>query len=1082
MSMRRNVLPIVALVAILAVLVGVRLFADGDTDSSDEAAVESAAETTANPSTTAAEGIRFTDVTAEAGLDEPHADSELTGESAMTAGAAVADVDDDGDLDLYLTRVGLPNRLLENDGSGAFTDITDRAGVAGVDPDGGSSAAAFADVDADGDVDLVVSGAGRSGLTLYRNDGSGTFRDATADSGLDTLPEAPEGALDQLHGLTFHDYDRDGRLDLLVTHWDTTSQTALADAEDVEADEDGRIVCARAAWLAERGWPRPDGSPPNRGALLRNEGDGRFRDVTDELGLRFDEVLGFTGSFADLDDDGWDDLLLTGDFCTSRVFRNEGGERFVDVTAASGAGTDENAMGSVVRDVDGDGDPDWFVTSIGPVGDAAEPFEVGGFGSSGNRMYLNEGDGTFSDATDDLGLRNGGWGWGAAIEDLGNDGRLSVVMTNGYSIGEPGSDQPAGTPADDPLVLWVPDGDGYVDVAEQVGLVDPGLGRALVPFDMDRDGDLDLLVANWGTSPSLFRNDSDPNAWLTVRLEDPLNPGNPEGIGARVVVDPGGGRDPVTRWVRSGGSYESQVPAEVHVGLGDLDSVERVEVTWPGAAEPQVLTDVEANQVLVVARLSAAQGDVPCGAGMSHLTNEGRSSGVRGREERAGGTEDRGVGPHDHRWRGADAHPGGDRGGVGVRRGPTDLDRRADRRRVVRTGARLGTAVAAEPDHPPASPLRRGDHRDRTRRLPAGVGHRRGGVRVRRRRLARARPLGRRGRAARVGAGAVAGHPLRRPVRPRSGRPRADTAARAALRSGRAARTLADRGQRPPALHRRALELVRRRALPRAAVGAVDAGPAPGRPAHRRARRLRACEHPPGTRPGRRPVGAAAGPPSADRPARRGGSDSLDGLDPSRFRPSRCRGMRGRAAPPRPLPSSALPLGLIPGHIRQRTACVGVVAAQVPRRDRRLQVHAQQSMLLTQGRDRAAQELGDPRARRVVAQPVLQHAPRVVGRRQRLQLVDQLRAGATGQHMVDLDRRNLPVAAPDQVGERDHALRRRHVDRGFDPEPDRPAIPGDQVPQLRGGDRDERRRFRRARRTGGAARRSPLPRRRCAPS
>ncbi len=253
-------------------------------------------------------------------------------------------------------------------------------------------------------------------------------------------------------------------------------------------------MCARAAWLRERGFPRADGAPANRGRLYRNEGDGRFADVSEQVGLPFSEILGFTGSFADIDDDGWDDLLITGDFCMSRLFRNVEGSRFEDITAGSGVGTDENGMGSVVRDLDANGTPDWFITSIGPVGDEPAPIELGGFGSSGNRAFLNDGDGTFTDATDALGLRNGGWGWGAAIEDFGNDGRLSVVMTNGYSIEPTGTDAPPGTAADDPKVFWEPDGDTFVDVAESVGLRDTGLGRALVPFDLDRDGDLDLLM------------------------------------------------------------------------------------------------------------------------------------------------------------------------------------------------------------------------------------------------------------------------------------------------------------------------------------------------------------------------------------------------------------------------------------------------------------------------------------------------------------------------------------------------------------------------------------------------------------
>lgn len=602
MSKQRRVVPIVAFVGVVAAFVGVRLaVSDDGPEPARDGSAAGATSTTVPAADTG--GVRFTDVTERAGLAEVHSRTDLTGESAMTAGAAVADVDGDGDLDLYLTRIGRPNRLLLNDGQGRFTDATDEAGVPGTDPDG-SSAAAFADVDGDADLDLVVTGAGAGGNVLYLNDGDGRFRDATAGSGLDDLPGLPDGRLPQAHGVTFADYDRDGRLDLLVTHWDDVIPAALADpaASELRPDEDGSLVCARADWLAERGFPRVEGSPENRGRLYRNEGGGRFRDVTAELGLPFREVMGFTGSFVDVDGDGWEDLLLTGDFCTSRVFRNVEGASFEDVTEAAGVATDENGMGSVVADLDGDGSPDWFVTSIGPVGDELAPLTLGGFGSSGNRAYLNDGDGTFTDATDRLGLRNGGWGWGAAIEDFGNDGRPSVVMTNGYSVGE--EREGAGTPLDDPMRYWQPDGDGYVEVSAAVGLDDTGLGRALVPFDMDRDGDLDLLVANFGAEPRLYRNDTPARHWLTVQLDDPGTPGNRSGIGARVVVTPEGG-DPVTRWIIGGGSYESQVPTEAHVGLGDAAST-RVEVHWPGAAEPQVLDDVDADRVLVVRREPAA--------------------------------------------------------------------------------------------------------------------------------------------------------------------------------------------------------------------------------------------------------------------------------------------------------------------------------------------------------------------------------------------------------------------------------------------------------------------------------------------
>jgi hypothetical protein len=599
---QRRVGPVVAFVVVLAVLVGLRLAlggGDGDAGSADPGAEDRPERPPA------ARDLRFTDVTASAGLDEPQSDpartggTALTGESAMTAGAAVHDVDGDGDLDVFLTRVGLPDRLMLNDGGGRFADATAAAGLDEHADGVGSSAAAFVDVDGDGDADLVVTSSGTGGTTLYRNDGSGRFADGTAGSGLDDLPPVGDGKLAQLHGVTPADYDRDGDLDLLVTHWDDTITAALADpsAGAIRPAADGTTVCPRAAWLAERGFPRAEGAPANRGRLYRNDGTGRFQDVSTEVGLPFDEVMGFTGSFVDVDGDGWDDLLVTGDFCTSRLFRNEGGMRFADVTASAGVGTDENGMGSVITDLDGDGRPDWFVTGIGPVDGEPAPLQLGGgFGSSGNRAYVNVGGGRFRDATDELGLRNGGWGWGAAVEDFGNDGRRSVVMTNGYSIGP--DDRAAA--ATDPVVFWVPHGGSHVDVAAAIGLDDDGLGRALVPFDADRDGDLDLLVADFGAAPRLFRNDSAPRRWLTVQLDDPSTPGNRAGIGAKVVVTPEGG-DPVTSWVLGGGSYESQVPAEVHAGLDRAERA-RVEVFWPGAVTPQVLEGVDADQVLVVRR------------------------------------------------------------------------------------------------------------------------------------------------------------------------------------------------------------------------------------------------------------------------------------------------------------------------------------------------------------------------------------------------------------------------------------------------------------------------------------------------
>ena len=121
-------------------------------------------------------------------------------------------------------------------------------------------------------------------------------------------------------------------------------------------------------------YERQPGADANRSRFYLNDGSGTFTDAGAASGLELDRIIAFTGVFSDVDGDGWEDLLVTGDACTSRLYRNDGGKRFVDVTDESGTGTDENGMGSVVADVDQDGNLDWFVTSIGyPTDDGTCP-------------------------------------------------------------------------------------------------------------------------------------------------------------------------------------------------------------------------------------------------------------------------------------------------------------------------------------------------------------------------------------------------------------------------------------------------------------------------------------------------------------------------------------------------------------------------------------------------------------------------------------------------------------------------------------------------------------------------------------
>ncbi|MFN8052206.1 MAG: CRTAC1 family protein [Acidimicrobiales bacterium] len=554
------------------------------------------------------DGLHFTDVTTSAGLDARQSTKSLTADMSMTSGAAVADVDGDGDADIYVTRIGRPNSLYINDGRGHFTDT---ATAAGVDRAGavGSSAAAFADIDADGCPDLYVSGAGdrkrSSEAALLVNDCNGHFTDETAARGV-SLPATDADLGPQGHGVTFADYDHDGFLDLLVLHWDPAFLGGDAAATAFREVPDPSSICERIAATRAAGMDRTSSAGPNRSRLFHNDGTGHFTDVTQAMGLPLDQIAGFTGQFVDVDGDGWEDLAIAGDFCTSRLFHNDAGQKFVDVTASAGVGTDENGMGSVLRDIDGDGHPDWFVTSIALRTRSGEcPTRTGNTACSGNRLYVNQGDGTFRDLTDRYGVRNGWWGWGAAIEDFADDGRLQIAQTNGF-VGE---EQPRKRFTTDPMRFWVPSVKGatagapMVEAAKLAGLGVDGVGHGLVAFDADGDGDLDLLVANFGDPPNLFRNDRRNRHWLTVRLDDPTRPGNRQGIGARVVVTPVAGEASTTGWIGTDGSYESQRMPELHVGLGRrAATVATVEVWWPGATTPQVVADVRPDRVLTVTR------------------------------------------------------------------------------------------------------------------------------------------------------------------------------------------------------------------------------------------------------------------------------------------------------------------------------------------------------------------------------------------------------------------------------------------------------------------------------------------------
>jgi len=234
----------------------------------------------------------------------------------------------------------------------------------------------------------------------------------------------------------------------------------------------------------------------------------------------------FTPNFADIDNDKWPDLLIASDFGTTRVFRNNAGLSFTDVTDS--AISDENGMGAAVGDYDNDGDLDWFVSSIWDPDGAIESPQ--NWGVSGNRLYRNLGDGTFEDVTNESGVRRGYWGWGSCFADFNNDGHLDLFHVNGFRFL---ANEEFG---EDPSRLFVAQGDGtFLERSIELGIEDTAQGRGVVCFDYDRDGDVDIFVMNNQQKAGLYRNDLESiNQYITIQLNGVA--GNPRGIGARVTV------------------------------------------------------------------------------------------------------------------------------------------------------------------------------------------------------------------------------------------------------------------------------------------------------------------------------------------------------------------------------------------------------------------------------------------------------------------------------------------------------------------------------------------------------------------
>ncbi|MDJ0785244.1 MAG: CRTAC1 family protein [Myxococcota bacterium] len=522
--------------------------------------------------------VTFFDATTLAGVDYVQQTIDLqtvVGPEFMTGGAAAADYDGDGWIDLYVTRFDDHDLLFRNQGDGTFVDESFSAGLQAHVLK--SNAAIFADVDNDGDPDLFVSTHQDTRYHLFINDGLGAFtEEAVARGAAVSGPDAHFG-----FGVGVGDYDRDGYVDIYVTEWrtDVFNPTLAA----------------------------------SNSRLLRNLGaanPGHFEDRTAAAGVGLDPVpllfgqmgtTAFAPAIVDVDGDGWPDIAIANDFGSTRIFWNDGDGTFTDGSAsagvvgdgAGGAG-DENGMGSTLADYDGDGRLDWFVTAIYDPADTCQCNN----GLTGNRLYRNEGNRTFSDQTDAVGVRDGAWGWGAAFLDFDNDGDLDLTMNNGQTfLGLSGGNEE--NYANDPVRLWRNDGGVMSEVASSLGVVAQGSGKGVLSFDYDRDGDLDLFYTTALGHPHLYRNDGgNDNDWLRVDVVGSTS--TREGLGTRVVIVPTPGADPRVAVIGSVSHFLGQSESTAHFGLGaSSPPVTSVRVEFPSGQIAE-LQNVAVNQVLSV--------------------------------------------------------------------------------------------------------------------------------------------------------------------------------------------------------------------------------------------------------------------------------------------------------------------------------------------------------------------------------------------------------------------------------------------------------------------------------------------------
>lgn len=520
--------------------------------------------------------MTFKDVTAETGITFRHTDGGSGRRyvvETVSAGLALFDYDDDGDVDIYFlngapllgTKADKPptNALYRNDGNWKFTDVTEEAGVGDM---GYGLGVAIGDYDNDGHQDIYLNNYGPN--VLYRNSGDGTFTDVTKEAGVGNGFQVGAGTL-------FLDMDKDGDLDLYVSNY-------------LEFSYETHVACTTNGFPV---YANPRHYPPVPDTVFRNNGNGTFTDVSLESGVRLHPGWGMGIVAGDYDNDGDTDVFVGNDVAENFLFQNDGTGTFEEMGLLTGFaydlhGDEQGSMGADCGDYDNDGWLDFYVTS---------------YQSQLATLYRNLGDGTFQDVT----LMTGAGArtlpnvtWGNCFVDFDNDGDRDIFIACGHLQDNVELWDDTSTYLEQNILL-MNTGDGkFADVsnASGDGMLVRLSSRGAGFDDLDNDGDVDVVILNSREKPSILRNDTaNDNHWLQVRLRGTKT--NCDGVGARVKVV--SGDLTLIDEVHGGRGYQSHYGSRLYFGLGKRDRIDRIEVRWVGGGMA-AMDNIAAGQLVTI--------------------------------------------------------------------------------------------------------------------------------------------------------------------------------------------------------------------------------------------------------------------------------------------------------------------------------------------------------------------------------------------------------------------------------------------------------------------------------------------------